>query len=197
MDEHPESQESKQSDLGKLLTDLLERRKREYKETQGYRFWQWNVLISMPSSLEPEPSDGSLLRNFNTHSPWNDHQPSPCARSLRKERAVLIHHLRSRQWEPLPDLSSSDFRIQVQFTIDLALELGIAALEAPTVQKVLSNLEAIILNVAMPLPLRKTVLKFMQELFKVMLPAAPRFSMMKEWSVPGSLRRFAILGNYE
>ena len=201
MNDHPESRQSEQSDPENFFSDLLARLKGEIKEAQGSRFAQWNFFIGMPSSLDPiEPSDASPRRNFyapsSAHSSWNDRQHSPCARSLRKERAELIHRLRPGQPEPLPDLSSSDFLIQVRFTVDVALELGIAALELSSVRKVLSALEAVVVNNAFDMSLRKTARNLLQELFKAMMPASPLF-LLKEASIAGQWRRFAMLEYYE
>jgi len=102
----------------------------------------------------------------------------------------------SKQLEPPPDVSSSDFLLQVQFAVDLALELSIAALESPSVRKALSALEAVVVNCAFDMSLRKTARNLLQEVFKAMMPASPLFRL-KETNIAGQWRRFAMLECYE
>ncbi len=66
----------------------------------------------------------------------------------------------------------------------------------PPVRKVLSALEAVVVNNAFDKSLRKTARNLLQELFKAMMPASPQFHL-KEASMPGQVRRFAMLKCYE
>ena len=58
-----------------------------------------------------------------------------------------------------------DFPVQIEFVVDLALNLGVAALHAPTVREVIGQLEVLVLHDTMPMSIRRAGRELLKAIF--------------------------------
>jgi hypothetical protein len=181
----------------KLLTSLLSRIKQETRDARRLR----HKKIPDSSSINVLGERSGLYQTLHTRAlseKYGRHKNSPSSNALKDELHKLQVFLLTTNFshERPEDDSSVDFPLQVEFAVDLALNLGVAALHAPTVRKVIDMLEVVVRHDAISMSLRHTGRELLKAIFDAIIPAYPDFPW-NERSLSAMRRRLEVLENYE